>query len=185
MQCKFCSLSACFLNVLCIDMRVLSWLNVKQCTPSSTGRHSVYTAFRQSSSAYGCNRPKSWERATALGSLSETWYSDLQLLESGSEKIRQKVIRETFSDPLIICCDDIFWYGDWLGALIGNYARYLEEINIREDKLLLYHCLLELGSQKVNVSEHLLINKLCQLQILTMRWWNYPQVMKLPALTVP
>jgi hypothetical protein len=41
-----------------------------------------------------------------------------------------------------------------LGALIGNYARYLEEINIREDKLLLYHCLLELGTQKVNVSEH-------------------------------
>jgi hypothetical protein len=40
-----------------------------------------------------------------------------------------------------------------LGALIGNYTRYLEEINIREDKLLLYHCLLELGSPKVNVSE--------------------------------
>jgi hypothetical protein len=62
------------------------WLNVKQCTPSSTGRHSMYTASRQSSSAYGCNRPKSSIRATALGSLSETWYSDLQLLESGSEK---------------------------------------------------------------------------------------------------
>jgi hypothetical protein len=42
-----------------------------------------------------------------------------------------------------------------LGALIGNYSRYLEEINIREDKLLLYHCLLELGSPKVNVSEHI------------------------------
>jgi hypothetical protein len=129
------------------------WLNVKQWTPSSTGRHSVYTASQQSSSAYGCNRPKS-RRATALGSLSETWYSDLQLLESGSEKIRQTVIRETLSDPLIICCDDIFWYGGWLGALIRNYARYLEEINIREDKLLLYHSLLELGTQKVNVSEH-------------------------------
>jgi hypothetical protein len=41
-----------------------------------------------------------------LGSLSENWFSDLQLLESGSErKICQTVIRETFSDPLIICCD--------------------------------------------------------------------------------
>jgi hypothetical protein len=52
----------------------------------------MYTASRQSSSAYGCNRPKSSEKATALGFLSETWYSDLQLLESGSEKIRQTVI---------------------------------------------------------------------------------------------
>jgi hypothetical protein len=135
------------------------WLNVKQCTPSSTGRHSMYTASRQSSSAYGCNRPKSSRRATALGSLSETWFSDLQLLERGSEKIRQTVVRETFSDPLIICCDGIFWYGGWLGALIGNYARYLEEINIREDKLLFYHSLLELGTQKVNVSEQ--YNFLC------------------------
>jgi hypothetical protein len=124
------------------------WLNVKQCTPSSTGRHRVYTASRQSSSVYGCNSPKSSKRATALGSLSETWYRDLQLLEGGSEKIRQTVIRETFSDSLIICCDDIFWKGGWLGALIRNYARYLEEINIREDKLLLYHCLLELGTLK-------------------------------------
>jgi hypothetical protein len=52
-----------------------------------------------------------------LGSLSETWYSDLQLLESGSEKIRQTVIRETFSDPLIICCDDIQYSdmeADWV-----------------------------------------------------------------------
>jgi hypothetical protein len=40
-----------------------------------------------------------------------------------------------------------------IGTLIRNYARYLEEINIRVDKLLLYHCLLELGSPKVNVSE--------------------------------
>jgi hypothetical protein len=55
----------------------------------------VYTASRQSSSAYGCNRPKSSEKATALGFLSETWYSDLQLLESGSEKIRQTVIKES------------------------------------------------------------------------------------------
>jgi hypothetical protein len=47
-----------------------------------------------------------------------------------------------------------------LGALIGNYTRYLEEINIREDKLLLYHCLLELGSPKVNVSEHSLSDKM-------------------------
>jgi hypothetical protein len=85
------------------------WLNIKQCTPSSTGRHSMYTASRQSSSAYGCNRPKSSRRATALGSLSENWFSDLQSLESGSEKIRQTVISETYSDPLIICCDRIFW----------------------------------------------------------------------------
>jgi hypothetical protein len=38
----------------------------------------VYTTSRQSSSAYGCNRPKSSRRATALGSLSETWFSNLQ-----------------------------------------------------------------------------------------------------------
>jgi hypothetical protein len=40
-----------------------------------------------------------------------------------------------------------------VSTFIGNYARYLEEINIREDKLLLYHCILELGTKKVNVSE--------------------------------
>jgi hypothetical protein len=51
----------------------------------------VYSASRQSSSAYGYNRQKSSEKATALGFLSESWY--LQLLESGSEKIRQTVIR--------------------------------------------------------------------------------------------
>jgi hypothetical protein len=62
--------------------------------------------------------------------------------------------QRVWSEPLTICCGDIFWYGGWLGALIGNYARYLEEINIREDKLLLlYHYLLELGLPKVNVSE--------------------------------
>jgi hypothetical protein len=32
---------------------------------------------------------------------------------------------------------------------------FRRKINIREDKLLLYHCLLELGLPKVNVSEHL------------------------------
>jgi hypothetical protein len=52
----------------------------------------VYTASWQSSSAYCCNRPKLSRRATALGSISETWFSDLQSLESGSEKILQTVI---------------------------------------------------------------------------------------------
>jgi hypothetical protein len=52
----------------------------------------VYTASWQSSSAYGCNRPKSLRRATALGSLSETWFSDLQSLGSGSERIHETVI---------------------------------------------------------------------------------------------
>jgi hypothetical protein len=40
-----------------------------------------------------------------------------------------------------------------VSTFIGNYARYLEEINIREDELLLYHCLLKLGTEKVNLSE--------------------------------
>jgi hypothetical protein len=62
--------------------------------------------------------------------------------------------RQTYGDPLVICCDGIFWYWGWKGAPFGNNARYLKKINIREDKLLLYHCLLELGTQKVNVSEH-------------------------------
>jgi hypothetical protein len=48
-----------------------------------------------------------------------------------------------------------------LGALIRNYDRYLEEINIREDKLLLYHCLLELGSPNVNVSEQYSVVDYC------------------------
>jgi hypothetical protein len=33
--------------------------------------------------------------------------------------------QSVWSEPLIICCDGIFWYGGWLGALFGNYARYL------------------------------------------------------------
>jgi hypothetical protein len=32
---------------------------------------------------------------------------------------------------------------------------FRRKINIREDKLVLYHCLLELGLPKVNLSEHL------------------------------
>jgi hypothetical protein len=85
---------------------------------------------------------------------SETWYSYLQLLESGSEKIRQTVIRaiRKWSVDYMLWWYILIWMLS--GTLIRNYARYLEEINIREDKLLLYHCLLELGSPKVNVSEH-------------------------------
>jgi hypothetical protein len=132
------------------------WLNVKQCTQSSTGRHNVYTASWQSSSAYGCNRPKSSERATALGPLKVSiGTATCSCKKAKVRKSARQWSERSESDPLIICCDDIFWK-EWLnGILIRNYARYLEEINIREDKLLLYHCLLELGSPNVNVSEHL------------------------------
>jgi hypothetical protein len=82
MRCSF--LSACFLNVLCINMRDLSQDKIAL---SVTAKYNSAHRHLQEDTAYGCNRPKSSRRATALGSLSETWLSNLQSLESGSEKI--------------------------------------------------------------------------------------------------
>jgi hypothetical protein len=127
----------------------------KQCTQSShSGRHSVYTASRQSAATYGCSRPKTSRRVTKP--FSEIWFRDLQLLESGSEKIRQTVVRESEVNRwlyvvLIYSERRLHERSDWLICQI-----FIGKINIREDKLLLYHCLLELGLPKVSVSEHYL-----------------------------
>jgi hypothetical protein len=108
---------------------------------------------RQSSTTYGCSRPKTSRRVTKQGSFSEIWFRDLQLLESGSEKIRQTVVRESGVNRWLYV---LLIYSDRrLGG--GSYWKlrqiFRRKINIREDKLLLYHCLLELGLPKVSVSE--------------------------------
>jgi hypothetical protein len=146
----------CFVLTCVFYRRIKSrcvWLNVKQCTQSFTGRHNMYTASRQSSSAYGCNRPKIIRKSHCVGLFKWNLVQRLAVARKRKWENPPDSDQSVWSEPLIICCDDIFWYGGWLGAVIGNYARYLEEINIREDKLLLYHCLLELGLPKVSVSE--------------------------------
>jgi hypothetical protein len=40
-------------------------------------------------------KTKSIKKSHCVGLSSDNWYSDLQLLESGSEKIRQTVVRES------------------------------------------------------------------------------------------
>jgi hypothetical protein len=121
----------------------------KQCTQSShSGRHSVYTASRRSSATYSCSRPKTSRRVTKPGSFSEIWIRDLQLLESGSEKILRTVVRESEVNRwlyvLLICSERrLRERSNWLTCQI-----FKGKINIREDKLLLYNCLLELDYQK-------------------------------------
>jgi hypothetical protein len=46
------------------------------------------------------------------------------------------------------------------GYSYWKLRQIVRKINIREDKLLFYHCLLELGTQKVNVSEQVVV-KMC------------------------
>jgi hypothetical protein len=136
------------------DKIAFVWLNEKQCTQSShSGRHIVYTASPGSSATYSCSRPKTSRRVTKPGSLSEIWFRDLQLLESGSEKICRTVVRESEVNRwlyVVLICSErrLHERSNWLTRQI-----FKGKLNIREDKLLLYHCLLELGLPKVNVSE--------------------------------
>jgi hypothetical protein len=115
----------------------------KQCTQSS---HRTCIQFSwQSSTTYGCSRPKTSRRVTKPGSFSEIWFRDLQLLESGSEKIRQTVVRESELNHwlyVVLIHSDRRLSGRSYWKLRQIFRR---KINIREDKLLLYHCLLESG----------------------------------------
>jgi hypothetical protein len=75
------------------------------------------------------------------------------LLESGSEKIRRTVVRESEVNHwlyvvLIYSERRLYERSNWLIRQI-----FRRKINIREDKMLLNHCLLELGLPKVDVSE--------------------------------
>jgi hypothetical protein len=62
---------------------------------------------------------------------------------------------------VLICSERrLLEHSNWLTRQI-----FKEKINIREEKLLLYHCLLELGLPKVKVSEHGLIQHFSSIKI--------------------
>jgi hypothetical protein len=105
---------------------------------------------RQSSTSYGCSRPKTSRRVTKPGSFSEIWFRDLQLLEKRKWYIKSA---GQWSESLKWTVDCMLWWYILRGGYVS--ARYWKlrqifrrKINIWEDKLLLYHCLLELGYQK-------------------------------------
>jgi hypothetical protein len=92
-------------------------------------------------------------RVTKLGSFSEVWFRDLQLLENGSARIRRTVVRESEVNHrlyVVLICSErrLYECSNWL-----THQIFRRKINIREEKLILYHCLLELGLPKVSVSE--------------------------------
>jgi hypothetical protein len=79
-----------------------------------------------------CSRPKH-NRATVQGSISEIWFSNLQLLEGGKWKAPSESDQETDSVWLIICCDGIYliyWAGS--ARLLENNCQIFKEINIEK-----------------------------------------------------
>jgi hypothetical protein len=146
----------CFVLTCAFYLRIKShwcdWKKTVHTVISQWKTHRVY-ASRRSSATYSCSRPNSSRRVTKPGPFSEIWLRDLQLLESRSEKIRRTVVRESEVNHwlyvvLIFSERSLHERSNWLTRQI-----FKRKINIREDKLLLYHCLLELGLPKVNVSE--------------------------------
>jgi hypothetical protein len=117
----------CFVLTCVFYRRIKSrcvWLNVKQCTQSFTGRHNMYTASRQSSSAYGCNRPKIIRKSHCVGLFKWNLVQRLAVARKRKWENPPDSDQSVWSEPLIICCDDIFCYWELRQIFRGNkYQR--------------------------------------------------------------
>jgi hypothetical protein len=110
---------------------------------SHSGRHNVYAASRRSSL--------------------HTAAADPQLLESRKAEVQESAgqWQRAWSEGLNICCEDLFWKEAFRVLQLVNTPDIYEENKYQRRNLLLYHCLLELGLRKFNVSQQLLTPTVC------------------------